>query len=299
MSMLDIFEIERFAIHDGPGIRTTVFFQGCPLRCKWCANPESQTTGRHIMRLTDKCTGCGSCQQVCKESAVSPVDGRASVDRGKCRSCGKCADVCPNAAIKVSGRRITPEELWETVVRDREYYVESGGGITLSGGEALLQFDRMQPFLDKCLENGIPVAVETCGAVLVETMRRAVEKIDLFLFDLKTLDREKCRQYTGGELADILAAFTYLCNAAAGRVIARVPVIPEFNENEIPEILEYAKCNHLKEVHLLPYHTLGMVKYRQLGIPYPYPVRQPLPPEKLFPYQELGKLLGISVVIGG
>lgn len=299
MNELAVFEIERFAIHDGPGIRTTVFLQGCPLRCAWCANPESQTTGKHILRFLNKCTGCGQCVEACSQKALEIINGMVVVDRTKCISCGTCMEECPNAAIKISGRTITCDELFRIVMRDADYYITSGGGVTLSGGEALLQINRLIPFLVKCKESGISVAVETCGHVSVETVQTAEEYVDLFMFDIKTLDSRKLKKYTNGNLDIVLSAFEYLGRTAPEKLMVRVPVIPDFNDNEIAGIMEYAAGRNIRNLHLLPYHTLGVAKYRQLGLDYPYHITESLAPDKLLCYVEMGEKLGINVKIGG
>lgn len=299
MSELDIFEIERFAIHDGPGIRTTVFFQGCPLRCEWCANPESQTIGRHILSFSKLCSGCGKCADVCAQNAVSIADGKSLIDRSRCVSCGSCAAECPNNAIKVSGRKISCTELFDTVKRDIDYYRESGGGVTLSGGEALLHINRLVPFLEECRKNRIHIAAETCGYVPASNMELALEYVNLFLFDIKTLDGRKFRQFTGGSIDVVLSCFELLCKSAPEKVVVRVPVIPDFNSEEVSEIMKYAAKHGIKIVHLLPYHTLGMAKYEQLGRKYPYHVRESLDPASLDCHIDTGSSLGLTVKIGG
>lgn len=296
---LDIFEIERFAIHDGPGIRTTVFFQGCPLRCRWCANPESQTVGKHIMFFSRLCVGCGKCAEACGQNVVHVENGKSVIDRSSCISCGSCAEKCPCGALKISGQKISNDELFDIVSRDKDYYETSGGGVTISGGEALLQIEKMLPFLEKCKSEHISIAVETCGYLPVSNVKIALEYADLFLFDLKTLDSKKFGEYTGGNIETVLSAFEYLCKNAPEKVIVRVPVIPEFNDNEVSAIMEYAAAHGVKELHLLPYHTLGISKYEQLGRGYPYHIRESLDPDVLTPYNEKGAELGLTIKIGG
>lgn len=298
-ALLDIFEIERFALHDGPGIRTTVFLQGCPLHCAWCANPESQTVGRHLLFFSQKCVGCGACAAACPRGAIGVVQGKACCDRENCVTCGACAAACPAGAIQVSGRRISCEELFDIVRRDAAYYETTGGGVTLSGGEALLQIRRLLPFLEKSRRAGIRVAVETCGCVPGACADMALETIDEFLFDVKSLDGEKLAKFTGGSLEPVLALFERIAAHAPERLTARVPVIPGFNDDEIPDILAYAAAQGVKNVHLLPYHTLGMAKYAQLGREYPYPVREAMDPDVLKEYIPIGKGMGLTVRIGG
>lgn len=303
MSNLNIFEIERFAIHDGPGIRTTVFFQGCALHCLWCANPESQTVGKHIMFFKNLCGGCGRCVSECRHAAIhlEDEDGvkKSHIDRNLCVSCGRCAAKCLNGALKVSGQVISEEELFDIVLRDRDYYAMSNGGITLSGGEAILQTDALIPVLEKCRDEKIHVAVETCGYVPLSNVETALEYVDLFLFDIKTLDKEDFQKYTGGNLDTVIEAFEYLCKNAPEKIIVRVPVIPEFNDDKVDVIIKYAALHGIKEAHLLPYHTLGISKYYELGQTYRYPVRQPLNYESLVKYVGFGEKLSIKVKIGG
>ena len=299
MSELDIFDIERFAIHDGEGIRTAVFFQGCPLRCRWCANPESQTTGRKMMFFSNNCVGCGKCAKICPQGAVSIINGKAVCDRAKCISCGKCAGICPRSAIKVSGRKISCEELFEIVIRDKAYYDASSGGITLTGGEALLQIEQMLPFLEKCKGAGVNIAFETCGYVSAARLFIADHFADCFLFDIKTLSAEKYKAYTGGELEKYLTAIDALCKVSCEKIIARIPVIPQFNDDEVMDILSFAADKGIKQAHLLPYHTLGMAKYKQLGRKYEYKVTEPLDAKTLEKYLPTGKKLGLEIRIGG
>lgn len=298
---LPVFNIERFAIHDGEGIRTAVFLQGCPLRCPWCANPESQVIGEKLMFLQKKCAGCGTCVQRCPQRAVSLGDGYARIDRSKCVRCGVCASVCPQAALKISGQWMTAEEIFAVVVRDADYYRQTHGGLTLSGGEALLHIDALLPLLRECNEVMIPVDFETCGHVPSESIEKALPWTERFLFDVKTADANKFRRFTGGNLELVLKNLTIIAENDPQKLIIRVPVIPTLNHTaeEIQRILEIALSLGISRVDLLPYHTLGLTKYAQLGQDYSFSEKKSLSPESLQPYADMGKKLGLTVTIGG
>lgn len=298
---LPVFNIERFAIHDGEGIRTAVFLQGCPLRCPWCANPESQVIGEKLMFLQKKCVGCGTCAQRCPQHAISLTDGHAQIDRGRCVRCGACAAACPQAALKISGQWMTAEEIFAVVIRDADYYRQTHGGLTLSGGEALLHIDALLPLLQACRENQIPVDFETCGHVPSENIEKALPFTERFLFDVKTTDAEKFHRFTGGTLDPVLRNLEIIAGHDAGKLVIRVPVIPSLNHTaqEIQAIFDLALRLGVRRVDLLPYHTLGMTKYAQLGQEYPFPEKKSLSPEALRPYADMGKAQGLTVTIGG
>ncbi|MBQ9329038.1 MAG: glycyl-radical enzyme activating protein [Solobacterium sp.] len=301
MSSLPVFNIERFAIHDGPGIRTAVFLQGCGLSCRWCANPESQKIGPHLMFLSQKCIGCGQCAAVCPNGVPVIKEGKAQFDRARCVNCGTCVEGCLGDALKISGKAMEPEEIFDTVIRDKDYYDSSQGGVTLSGGEALLHINELIPFIHLCREHQIPIATETCGYVSESIMKTALDYIDLFLFDLKSMNPERFRENTGGDLSVVLRSFQLVAEHYPERIIVRIPVIPEFNHSmeDIKAILSFACSQGVKRADLLPYHTLGMTKYRQLGIPYPYPVETGLKEDDLLPYLKIGEELGMTLRIGG
>ena len=263
---LAMMEVERFAIHDGPGIRSTVFLQGCPLRCPWCANPESQTIGKKRMYYEKKCTGCGRCLENCPNHALNVQDGKLVCDKKLCTQCGNCQKACLNDAVSFSGIEMSVEEVKQAVLRDRDYYEESGGGVTISGGECFVQFDGLMQLLKAFKEENLHTAVETCGQTKLEYIKEAFPYIDLFLFDLKHVDPERFHEVTKGSLADILNNIKYIANEDPDKIVIRVPVVPDFNYDDktIHGILSFAKEQGIKEVHLLPYHTFGINKYHQM-----------------------------------
>lgn len=296
-----VMEIERFAIHDGPGIRTLVFLQGCPLHCIWCANPESQTIGRHLLYDKRKCVGCGACAKNCSHQAISCVQDHPVFHREACAHCGKCMDACLQEAIRFSGKLMSVGEILEVVMRDKDYYRNSGGGITISGGEPFVQYEALMVLLEGSREMGLHTAVETCGHVPFDRVQKAEPLLDAFLFDLKHISPEKFREYTGGDLAVILQNLEYVASAAPQKITIRVPVIPGFNADEdtLNGILEKAARLGVKTVHLLPYHTMGMVKYEQLDKPYLLPCTTSMRKEELDDYRKVGEEIGVNVQIGG
>lgn len=296
-----VMEIERFAIHDGPGIRTVVFLQGCPLRCLWCANPESQSIGKKLMHYKSKCIGCGSCSKVCLNGAIGYEDNHPVFFRDKCKGCGLCEESCLKDAIHFSGKRMTVEAIMSTVERDRDYYENSGGGITLSGGEAFVQFTAFMELLKQSKAAGIHTAVETCGQVSSEKIKMAEPLVDCFLFDIKHMDRERFVRYTGGDLPQIFENLDYLAGVNPEKIIIRVPVIPGFNSDRetLSGILEKAGRLRIPTVHLLPYHTLGISKYEQMGKEYEFPCSTSMAKEELTEYIALGQTMGLRVQIGG
>lgn len=251
-----IFDIQDFCTGDGPGIRTTVFFKGCNLSCAWCHNPESQSARKQMLFYRDKCVQCGRCERSCPNGFA------------RCDFCGKCAFVCPNDARKISGREYTIDEVMDCIRKDAAYYKNSGGGVTCSGGECMLQIDFLQAVLAACKAEGIHTAVDTAGHVPFDYFERILPYTDLFLYDVKCLDSAKHKRYTGVENELILDNLKRLL--AIGKPIwVRIPVIPTFNDteeemNEIKRFLD--ECGTPERVELLPYHTLGEGKYVALGM---------------------------------
>lgn len=300
-TVLHLFDIERFAIHDGPGIRTTVFLQGCPLRCPWCANPESQHICRHLLFFENRCVGCGTCAAVCPQKAIRMQEGRPVINRAKCVTCGICADHCPQEALRISGATKSAAEIIRLALRDTHYYNQSGGGVTISGGEPFVQAEGLISLLAGLKQAGLRTAVETTGQGDARAFRQAAPLIDLFLFDLKHADAATLLQVTRGNLALILENLQTACTLGAGRVILRVPVIPGFNRDEVSMrgIFDTALRFGVQDVHLLPYHTLGAAKYGRLGLEYALGELTMLHKEDLADLQKLGRDMGLMIQLGG
>ena len=250
-----IFDIQRNSYVDGPGIRTTVFFNGCNLRCAWCHNPESQSPKPQMMFYKNKCTGCGKCKEKCPNHLES------------CELCGKCTLYCPHDAREICGKEYTVDEVMREILKDKVFYENSGGGVTFSGGECMLQIDFLEEILKACKENGIHTAVDTAGCVPFEYFERILPCTDLFLYDVKCFDSEKHKQYTGVGNELILENLKRLL-ATDKSVWIRIPIIPTVNDTgeEIRSIRSFLLfCGTPEKVELLPYHAMGEHKYAALG----------------------------------
>ena len=256
MKTAKIFDIQRNSFVDGPGIRTTVFFKGCNLKCKWCHNPESQNSDTQMMFYKDKCTGCGKCADICPNKLE------------KCDFCGKCTIFCPNDARQICGKEITSDALIKELVKDKMFYETSDGGVTFSGGECMLQIDFLEEILKKCKENGLHTAVDTAGNVPYEYFERILPYTDLFLYDVKCIDEALHKEGTGVSNKRILENLKKLSDEACTEIIIRVPVIKGYNgsENEMGRIADFIGKLRIKSVELLPYHKMGEHKYSALGM---------------------------------
>jgi glycyl-radical enzyme activating protein len=278
-----VFHIERHCLHDGPGIRTLVFFKGCPLRCGWCSNPEGQARGPELVYDAAACRGCGACIPVCPAGAVGWAPGsgderRVATDRCACDpqlaagSCqAACVPVCPAGARSVAGRTLGVEEVLRVVLRDEPFYRHSGGGVTASGGEPLVYPEFVADLFRRCGAHGVHTAMETCGNVPWRRFQLVLPVTDLFLFDLKHADPARHRQETGADNQRIIRNLRAL-QEAGKQVIVRVPVIPGFNDSleDITAIADLAfPAAGEGEMHLLPFHRLGISKYRKLEKDWP------------------------------
>lgn len=260
-----IFNIQRYSIHDGPGIRTTVFLKGCPLACFWCQNPESQSLKPEILFDRTRCTGCGACVTACRWAANTLVDGAVRIERTKCAGCGECVDVCPNQSRRLAGREATVDEVIEEVLRDRKFYESSGGGVTLSGGEPSRQADFSLEILRRSKEEGLHTALDTCGAASWKTMETLLEYTDLVLYDIKCLDSSAHRKATGKPNKSILENLRKI--AGSRETWIRIPLVPGFNdsEEEVRAILAFVKGElGPTRIDLHRYNPLGEEKYARL-----------------------------------
>jgi pyruvate formate lyase activating enzyme len=261
-----VFDIQRYALHDGPGIRSTVFFKGCPLSCWWCHNPEGQSPKPSLMFFESRCIGCGDCIHACPQGAVVRSNG-AIHTTSACQACGTCADACPSGARKVAGRRMTVSEVMREIESDLIFWDESGGGVTFSGGEPLGQPRFLAALLEACREKRIDTAVETCGLAKLDALLELSDKVGLFLYDLKILDPVKHKKYTGVPNDSILANLEALAQRNKP-VVVRFPVVPGINDDSanIRQMAALLTRLHLGQIHLLPYHETGSEKYKRLGL---------------------------------
>ena len=251
-----IFDIQRSSFVDGPGIRTTVFFKGCNLRCKWCHNPESQIIKPQIMFYKSKCISCGKCREACPNNME------------KCDMCGKCTYACPNGARRICGREYTVSEVLKEILKDKAFYETSGGGVTFSGGECMLQIDFLEEILKKCKENKVHTAVDTAGCIPWEYFLKIMPYTNLFLYDVKCFSDKLHILGTNYSNKLILENLKKLSDEFLGDIIIRIPVIGGFNDDtaEIRKICGFIKSLRIKNTEILPYHKMGQYKYEALGM---------------------------------
>lgn len=301
-----VFDIQKFSLHDGPGIRTLVLLKGCPLRCLWCCNPESQSARPEVVCFAEKCIrkdghDCRDCLQHCPAGALRLTEeGAVALDHDRCEVCATCADVCPSGAFTVFGASMTVEDVFAQVDQDRIFYRRSGGGVTLSGGEPAMQPEFSAALLRRFHEAGLHTAMETCGHAPWDVMERLLSHLDLVLYDLKHMDSEVHRALVG--VPNDLILDNARRTAATGVEMAiRVPVVPGHNDSDAN--LEATAC-FVREigvgrVHLLPYHDFGAAKYRRLGLKYKL-AGLPRPHDKEMEcFRPLFESYGLTVKIGG
>lgn len=296
-----VFDIQRFAVHDGPGIRTLMFFKGCPLRCWWCQNPESQRMKKELAIFSKLCIACMSCIKVCPQKAISVINDVLCIDRGKCNVCGDCEIACSAGARKIIGREMNILQIFEEVRKDKPFYDRSKGGVTLSGGEPIVWADSARDLLELCLQDQINTAVETCGYVPWDKIKMLAPVTGLFLYDLKCMDDGKHREYTGVSNKPILDNLIRL-SGLTDSIIIRIPIIPNLNDSpkNITETARFVKgLKVVKEIDLLPYHQLGASKHKNLGRTYKLKELSPPSNEKMAELRDIILSYGIECIIEG
>lgn len=297
----NIFNIQKFSIHDGPGVRTTVFFKGCPLRCRWCANPESQSGRIQITYDPKQCMECRNCVAACKQKAISYDPDRKRhilIDREKCAGCFACVEHCMTKALKAEGEYLTPEEVVNKCLQDMVFYEESGGGVTLSGGECFSQPEFAAALVDELKKHRIHVAAETTGCAGEGVFHELAPKFDLLLFDVKHYDSEKHREGTGMPNELILKNLSWAVENAL-KILVRIPVIPGFNDShrDAEGLARLLRELGISEIQLLPFHQFGERKYELLNREYDLKDVKALHPEDLTDYKNVFTEKGLNCFI--
>ena len=264
--------IQRYSIHDGDGIRTSVFFKGCPLKCKWCHNPETQSFEKQLLTNREKCAGCMSCVLACPNQAIRMEDGKATIDHELCNGCGKCVTFCLNNIREVAGKEYSIKELLKELKKDEMFYEESGGGVTLSGGEVMcMDMDYIEHLVRELYKNGISVTIDTCGFAPYEHFQRILPYIDTFLYDIKAIDNEVHKEFVGVSNRLILENLEKL-SADNARIYIRIPTIKGVNADDesMLAVIDWLTTHKIQvaQVNLLPYHDTGSSKYERLETEY-------------------------------
>lgn len=295
-----IFDIQRYCLHDGPGIRTVVFFKGCPLRCKWCANPESLNGIREIGFNQNDCIGCYRCVKACEHQAIHIGESGITINKEKCKKCFECTESCPTGALTVFGDWYTTDEIIKIVLKDKMFYKDSGGGVTLSGGEVLLQSHFAAQLLEKIKAQGIHTAIETSGYAAWEALERVLQYTDLVYFDVKHIISESHIQHTGVDNRRILENSRKIIDLEKSLVV-RIPMIPTVNmdERSIDSYIKKLTQLGIQKVDILPFHQLGEPKYKMMGMPYSFNNIKPPTDEEMEAVASEMELNGIKVKIGG
>jgi pyruvate formate lyase activating enzyme len=297
-----IFNIQRYSIHDGPGIRTVIFLKGCPLRCLWCSNPEGQNFDLEILYSKKKCLGCDICVDVCEENAITAFSKGKIIDHRKCTMCGECVRNCPGNALEIAGRRITVEELLGEIKKDKVFYHRSGGGVTFSGGEPASQPGFVRTVAEGCHEAGIHTAIETTGYQRWEAFLMILENMDLAMIDLKHMDEQEHKKLTGVANNLILDNIKRVSNETDISLIIRIPIIPGYNDS-LPNL--EASADFIRSlprwsgVELIPYHRLGSSKYAKLNREYFDDSVMPPEDEKMIKIANHFRSQRIKIIIGG
>jgi pyruvate formate lyase activating enzyme len=298
-----IFDIQKFSVHDGPGIRTLVFFKGCPLRCLWCSNPESQLSEFQLVLYPEKCIQADRCWQICPTHAISVKRKSLVLDKKLCNLCGKCVETCYAGAWKMFGMEVDVDYVMQEVKKDVPFYQSSGGGVTFGGGEPLLYAEFVNATAKRCKEEGIHTAVETCGYVPWSNFERVLDNIELMMFDIKHVDPQKHKELCGHSNELILDNLKRLSKISAVEVVGRVPVIPGLNDSKenLKDTARFVASldGNIRRIELLPYHRFGEKKNERLGREYALAGVQ-IPNDKyVLELKELMEGFGVEIEVGG
>lgn len=297
-----VFNIQRYSLYDGAGVRTVMFLKGCPLRCLWCANPEGISPEVQLMLSAERCTACGECVRVCPQGAHSLEGGQHLLDRSKCTRCGRCAEDCLQGALTMCGREMTVQEAVETLMRDEPFFRTSGGGVTIGGGEALMQPEFAAAVLEGCKAYGVNTAIETCGYATEEAVEAVRPFTDEFLYDIKAIDPDVHRKLTGKDNARILSNLRRILSEGA-RVRIRMPLIHGLNDDmemirrTMLFVREISGTGTLTGIDLLPYHSYGVMKYGGLGLEYELSGRLTPTEAELEEIRDIMSLSGVGAAI--
>jgi pyruvate formate lyase activating enzyme len=294
------FNIQRYSVHDGPGIRTTVFLKGCPLSCTWCHNPEGLSRELELIVVQDRCVGCGACVEACPNPPVVNADGRAVTDRRSCLRCGSCVDVCVAGARRLVGQPMTVGELLTEIERDRAFYEESGGGVTFSGGEPFEQHEFLLACLRACRERGLHTAVDTSGHAPRDVILEAATLTDLFLYDLKLLDEARHQELVGVPLAPVLDNLRALDEAGA-QIWIRFPLIPGVTDSmdNVNALGRRVASLRTRRVHLLPFHRMAADKYARIEREWEHAGLEDVSEDRVKEAAEALGAMGLDVRVGG
>jgi pyruvate formate lyase activating enzyme len=296
-----VFNIQKFSIQDGPGIRTTVFMKGCPLNCPWCSNPEGMSRDQQLISNDRKCIGCMKCAEVCPVNAISSIDGMRVIDWKRCNNCLECTKVCPSRALEAAADEMTVDEVFKVVAQDAPFYRNSGGGVTISGGEAMLQWEFALELFKKCKNAGFNTVLDTTAHCKWEHLEEVLDYVDLILFDVKHMDPDRHKEKTGVTNELILENLEKA--AKKTKIWIRVPLIPGYNDSEenLRQVAELASRIKADKVSILPYHEYGKQKYPRVGGEYGFNEADILEPDNeiVTKSRALIESYGLNVAVGG
>jgi len=297
-----VFNIQRYSVHDGPGVRTTIFFKGCPLRCLWCDNPEGQKAAPEMVFWKERCIHCETCVGICPYNAIKSASRKSKmIVKDRCIVCGRCLDTCYSRALEQIGKYVSVDEVLEEINRDRIFFDASGGGITASGGEPTAQPEFVTELLKRCKERQIHTAIETCGYAEWSILEKVLKYTDLVLYDIKEMDPAKHKEFVGVR-NDLILENAKKISSKLIPMVVRIPIIPGYNDREhnIEATGRFiSELRGVREVNLLPYHRFGEAKYKRLGLKYRLEELKQPREERLKSIKGAMESTGLEVKIGG